>query len=619
MKRFAILFLVLLSLTAVGQPIKLDRVEPPFWWTGFKNQNLQLLVYGKDISKTTVELVSEMKYKPEIVAVHKVENPNYLFIDLKFPGQTEAGFMEITFSVGNIIAASYNYEIKARAPGSANRKGFNSSDVIYLITPDRFANGDTANDSPSWLAERLNRSNKDGRHGGDIKGIADHLDYIDELGATAIWINPLLENNQPTYSYHGYSITDYYKTDPRFGSNADYLKLAEKIHDRGMKLIMDQVFNHCGSGHWWMNDLPSGDWINVWPEFTRSTYRAGSVTDPYVSETDSNHFVRGWFDKTMPDLNQLNPYLKNYLIQNSIWWIEYAGLDGIRQDTHPYPFKDMMAEWGERVLTEYPGFNLVGECWMNYPATVAYWQKDANNRDGYNSNLPSVFDFPMQDALIRAFVEPEGWNTGILRLYEILAQDFSYPNPSNIVVFADNHDVNRYFDTQSDDIRKYKMAMTFIMTTRGTPQIFYGGEILMTTGADKGHGIMRGDFPGGWPGDSLNAFTANGRTPKQQEMFSFMKKLLNYRKANDVLHNGRLLHFIPQDGIYVYFRINKDKTVMVAMNNNEEQKTFETDRYNEVLKNFRSGRDILSGQMMTGLSKITLDGKSALVLELGKE
>lgn len=616
MKRISILLLLLQSLSLMGQTIKLDRVEPPFWWTGFKNQNLQLLVYGKDISKTNVELVTEMEHKPVIVAIHKVENPNYLFIDLKFPAQMEAGFVEITFSVGNIIAASYNYEIKARSPGSADRKGFDASDVIYLITPDRFANGDTTNDSPVWLAEQLNRSNKDGRHGGDIKGISDHLGYIEELGATAIWINPLLENNQPTYSYHGYSITDFYKTDPRFGNNADYVKLAADIHKRGMKLIMDQVFNHCGSGHWWMSDLPTPDWINEWPEFTRSTYRAGSVTDPYVSKADSAKFVRGWFDKTMPDLNQLNPFLKNYLIQNSIWWIEYAGLDGIRQDTHPYPFKSMMAEWGERVLTEYPNFNIVGECWMNYPATVAYWQKDAPNLDGYNSHLPSVFDFPMQDALIRAFVEPEGWNTGILRLYEILAQDFSYPNPSNIVVFADNHDVNRYFDTQNDDIRRFKMAMTFIMTTRGIPQLFYGSEILMTTGADKGHGIMRSDFPGGWPGDGMNGFTDAGRTDKQKEMFNFLKKLLNYRKENAVLHSGKLLQFIPQDGIYIYFRMNANKTVMIVMNNNEEAKTFETSRYYEVLKSFKSGREVLSDQTISNLSQLTIAAKSAVVVEL---
>lgn len=619
MKRLAVVFLFLFPLCLYSQEIKLERIEPPSWWTGFRNHNLQLLIYGKDISKTTVGLVSEIAHMPEITAVHRVANPNYLFLDLRFSDQTEAGFLEITFSFNNLIAASYSYEIKERVPGSSERKGFNSSDVIYLITPDRFANGDTTNDNLGFLKERADRTNKDGRHGGDIKGISDHLDYIKNLGATAIWINPLLENNQAVYSYHGYSATDYYKTDPRFGTNEDYYNLGVQIHIRGMKLIMDQVFNHCGSSHWWMNDLPSPDWINNWPEFTRSSYRAGSVTDPYVSAKDSNLFVRGWFDKTMPDLNQHNPFLKNYLIQNSIWWIEYAGLDGIRQDTHPYPYKDMMADWGKAVLSEYPDFNIVGECWMNYPATVAYWQKDALNKDGYNSFLPSVFDFPLYDALSKAFNEKEGWNTGIVRLYEILSQDFSYPKPSNLMVFADNHDVNRYLDSQNDDLRKFKMAMTFVLTTRGIPQIFYGSEILLTTGADEGHGVLRRDFPGGWPGDQRNAFTETGRNDKENEMFYYMKRLLNYRKNNEVLQTGQLRHFIPQDGIYVYFRYDGSKTVMVLMNNNEEVKTLETARYNEFLQRFKSGRDIITNKIIADLTKLTLPAKSAVVLELQKD
>ncbi len=619
MKRFLALLLLILPTGLFAQQISLERIEPPFWWTGFKNHNLQLMVYGKDISKTTVALVSEIPHMPEFVDVRKVANPNYLFLDLRFADNTEPGFMDITFSVNNTVVALYNYEIKARVPGSAERKGFSSSDVIYLITPDRFANGDTTNDNNGLMKEKADRTNKDGRHGGDIKGIVGHLDYIKNLGATALWINPMLENNQQVYSYHGYSTTDYYKIDPRFGTNEDYYNLGVQLHVREMKLIMDQVFNHCGSGHWWMNDLPTPDWINTWPEFTRSTYRAGSVTDPYVSGKDSVLFVCGWFDKTMPDLNQHNPLLKTYLIQNSIWWIEYAGLDGIRQDTHPYPFKDMMAAWGNAVLTEYPGFNIVGECWMNYPSSVAYWQKDALNLDGYNSHLPSVFDFPLYDALGKAFNEPEGWNTGIVRLYEILSQDFSYPRPSNIVTFADNHDVNRYLDTQNGDERKFKMAMAFILTTRGIPQIFYGSEILLTTGADKGHGVLRRDFPGGWPSDTRDAFTNKERTDRENNMFYYMQRLMKYRKANDVIQTGQLRHFIPENGIYVYFRINRNKTVMVLMNNNEEAKTITTGRYNEYLRDFKSGRDVIYDKVFNDLSKIDLPGKSVLVLELRKE
>ena len=318
----------------------------------------------------------------------------------------------------------------------------------------------------------------------------------------------------------------------------------------------------------------------------------------------------------MPDLNQRNPYLKNYLIQNSIWWVEFAGLDGIRQDTYSYPFKDMMSEWGKRMNEEYPGFNIVGECWMDYPATVAYWQKGSKNLDGFNSNLPSVFDFPLRNALTQAFNEKEGWNTGILRLYEIIAQDFSYPDPMNIVTFADNHDVNRFLDTQGDDIRKLKMAMAFIMTTRGTPEIFYGTELLLTTGADQGHGMIRRDVPGGWPGDNRDAFTASGRTVAENDMYNFMHSLLNYRKTSHVLQSGKLLHFIPSDGIYTYFRYDDKNTVMVVMNNADSLQTIKTNRYDEVLKKFRTGREIISGNMFTDLGKLTVPAKSALIIEL---
>ena len=616
MNRILIILLLLLQSGLFAQQSRIERVEPPFWWTGFKNPNLQLLVYGKGIAGSSVSLTAANKTGVVISAVHKVKNPDYLFLDLKISPTAQPGFFTLEFKEKESLAATVKYELKARKPGSAQRKGFNSSDVIYLIMPDRFADGDLSNDSVSGMYQGVNSSKPDSRHGGDIKGIADHLDYLQELGATALWMTPLVENNQPVYSYHGYSATDFYKTDPRFGTNEDYVKLGEALHSKGMKLIMDQVFNHCGSEHWWMKDLPSDDWINQWPEFTRSTYRAGSISDPYVAAADSIKFSRGWFDKTMPDLNQRNPYLKNYLIQNSIWWVEFAGLDGIRQDTYSYPFKDMMSEWGKRMNEEYPGFNIVGECWMDYPATVAYWQKGSKNLDGFNSNLTSVFDFPLRNALTQAFNEKEGWNTGILRLYEIIAQDFSYPDPMNIVTFADNHDVNRFLDTQGDDIRKLKMAMAFIMTTRGIPEIFYGTELLLTTGADKGHGMIRRDVPGGWPGDKRDAFTASGRTTAENDMYNFMHSLLNYRKTSRVLQSGKLLHFIPSDGIYTYFRYDDKNTVMVVMNNADSLQTIKTNRYDEVLKKFRTGREIISGNTFTDLGKLIVPAKSALIIEL---
>lgn len=616
MKRLLPVLILLFSTALQAQENKVQRVEPPFWWTGFKSPELQLMVYGKEIAAATVSV----DYPGfTIKRIHKVKNPNFLFLDVAISPGARQGIATILFKSKDKIVGKYLYELKSRKKGSAARKGFSPSDVIYLLTPDRFANGDTTNDQVNGMTEPADRSLQDGRHGGDIKGIMDHLGYFKELGITALWINPLLENNQPTYSYHGYSTTDYYRVDPRFGTNADYLKLTEALHQQGIKVIMDMIFNHCGSEHWWMKDLPSDDWLNQWPEFTRTNYRAGTASDPYASQYDSALFVSGWFDRTMPDLNQNNPYLKNYLIQNSIWWIEYAGLDGIRQDTHPYPFKEPMAEWGRRLAAEYLNFNVVGECWMNYPASVAYWQKDALNKDGYNSWLPSVFDFPLYDALGKAFNEKEDWNTGILRLYEILAQDISYPNPSNIVTFTDNHDVNRFANTQDDDVRKQKMALAFILTTRGIPQIFYGTEIMMTTtGTDKGHGIIRQDFPGGWSRDAKNAFIAEGRTGLQNEIFNFTKTLLNWRKTAEVVHTGKLRHFIPKDGIYAYFRYNKQACIWVIMNNNGETKMVDTGRFRELIGKYKTGRDVITGGQISDLSKIEIPGKGVIVVELGK-
>jgi glycosidase len=613
MHRFLLLLLFLFPGQFFAQEASVERVEPPFWWIGFQHTDLQLLVYGKNISSAAVSI----NYPGvSLVKAHKVESPNYLFLDLVISKNASPGTAVINFKIKGKTIATWSYELKARKAGSAQRNGFSSHDVVYLLMPDRFSNGDTANDTIPGMAEQLNRSNQDGRHGGDLAGIINHVDYLKDLGITALWVNPILENNQAIYSYHGYSTTDYYRVDPRFGNNETYLKLSDALHQKGIKLIQDMIFNHCGGGHWWMKDLPSKDWVNQWPEFTRTNYRAGTFTDPYASQSDSNLFVRGWFDKTMPDLNQTNPFLKNYLIQNSIWWIEYADLDGIRQDTYPYPFKEMMAEWGNRVTREYPQFNIVGECWLNYPASVAYWQKGSKNKDGYVSSLPAVFDFPLFDALQKAFNESDGWSTGITRIYEILAQDFSYPNPDNIMVFADNHDVNRYLDVVNNDIRKLKMALACVLTTRGIPEIYYGTEILMTTGADKGDGSKRKDFPGGWPGDERDAFTAEGRTTAESDMYLYTRKLIHWRDTNEVIHTGKFRHFIPADGIYVYFRYSPKATVMVVMNNNESTKTIETKRYNEFLSKFTSGFEVISGIPVNNLATLTIPGKSAIIINL---
>ena len=552
--------------------------------------------------------------------VSRAESPDYLFIDLLISPAAKPGKFDINFMSGQKKTVVWSYELKARKKGSGERQGFNSSDVIYLITPDRFANGNPSNDNMPGMKETADRTNPDGRHGGDIQGIEDHLGYIKDLGATAVWINPLFENNMEKYSYHGYSITDYYKTDPRFGTNEDYFRMSEEIHKNGMKLIMDMVFNHCGSNHWWMADPPSKDWFNTWPEFTRTSYRSSTVTDPYRSKYDSIQFVNGWFDKTMPDLNQHNPFLARYLIQNSIWWIESAGLDGIRQDTYPYCFKDFMAEWDKEVINEYPSFNIVGECWNAYPDAIAYWQKDAMNRDHFNTNLPTVFDFAMFDALKLAFTEKDGWSTGITRLYEILSRDNNYASPSRIVVFADSHDVDRFLATQGQDVRKLKMAMAFILTTRGIPLVYEGTEMLQTTEKDKnGDGYKRKDFPGGWLNDSVNGFTGKNISSAQQDMMQYLKKLLNWRKGADVMHTGKLKHFVPKDGVYTYFRFNDHECVMVCMNNNEtEEKKLDSGRYAEFLGNYKSATDIMTGKTYTDLKNLTIPPKTAMIFELKK-
>jgi glycosidase len=617
MKLKLLFALLLISVALMAQEVKLDRVEPPSWWIGFKNASLQLLVHGTNIGKTT----PTVNYPGVVLELTQVtENPNYLFINLTISATAKPGKVKIDFILDGKSVVDYLLPLQARKPGSAERKGFSSADVIYLVMPDRFANGDPSNDNVSGMVEAADRSNSGGRHGGDLKGLTDHADHLKNLGVTAVWCTPMLENNMEKYSYHGYSITDHYRTDPRFGSNGDYFRFCDKLHANGMKIIMDMVINHCGSGHWWMKDLPSHDWINEFPKFTRTNYRVGTSTDPYLSDYDSNIFQTGWFDKTMPDLNQHNPYLAKYLIQNSIWWIEAAGLDGIRLDTYPYSFKDFMAEWDKAVLLEYPHFNIVGECWFTMPDGIAYWQKDSPNKDGYNSYLPAVIDFAMYDALRLSFMEKDGWNTGIPRLYEILSQDFVYPDPNQVLTFADNHDVDRYLSTQGQDIRRLKMAMAFLLTSRGIPQIYYGTEALLTMQDDKNDGMKRADFPGGWAGDTVNAFTGKGLSAEQKDFAQYLQRLLNWRKDQAVIHTGKLTHYIPVEGVYVYFRHNAGKTVMVAMNNNDkEAKTIDRSRYIEFLGSFNTGTDVITGQKLTDLWNIVVPPESALILELEEE
>lgn len=608
---FIVVFLI--ATMSISNAQSLSRVEPPNWWVGMKHNEIQLLVYGKDIAQTEVGF----EYPGvRLISIERVQNPNYLFINIAIADEAKPGSFDINFRISKRKTLTYTYRLDARREGSAQRMGFDASDVVYLLFPDRFANGDPTNDSYEGMADKFDREDLYARHGGDLQGVINHLDYIQNLGMTAIWLNPVLESKQPWQSYHHYAITDFYKVDRRFGSNELYRQMVEEAHAKDIKIIKDMIFNHSGSMHWFIEDLPMDDWVNQWPEFTRTNYRIPAVFDPHASEADKKQMSDGWFDTHMPDLNQRNPYLAKYFIQNSIWWVEYANLDGIRMDTHPYPDKDFMARWTRAVLDEYPNFNIVAETWVNYPAWVAYWQAGALNRDGFDSGIPTVMDFPLCYAINSAFDEEEGWDKGLHRLYEILAHDFLYADLNNIFIFPDNHDLSRFMKHKDMAIGRYKLAMAFLLTTRGIPQIYYGTEILMDGDDANGHGVLRKEFPGGWPDHKRSAFTADGRTKKENEAWDYMSTLLNWRKSATAVHNGKLVQFLPEHEVYVYFRQNDEQTVMVILHNGYQPKVLITERFNEILSGFTSGEDIITGKELNDISKIQLSPRSAMVIEL---
>lgn len=611
---FLVFSFVYLNLPA-QQTIKIDRIEPSFWWSGMDYNKIQLLVYGKGISDCAVKVNSKDIL---LQGTHNVSNPNYLFIDLLINATAKPGLYSFTFTNLKGSSAKFAYELKIRDTATDRWQGFSSSDAIYLLMPDRFANADTSNDSVADMLEKENRISPHGRHGGDIAGITNHLDYIADLGFTSIWINPLLENNMPEYSYHGYGITDFYKVDPRFGNNDDYVTLIDAAHDKGLKIIMDMVLNHCGTNHWFLRDLPSQDWLNQWENMTYSNFRGEVNMDPYASEFDRNLMEKGWFAPTLADLNLRNPLVLNYLIQNTIWWIEYSGIDGIRMDTYPYPNKAAMVEWARTIHALYPTLTVVGETWLQKTAHTAYWQSGARNFDDYDSHIPVVTDFPLYYAIGQAMNENEGWSEGLRRLYYVLAEDFLYNNPDNLLIFPDNHDLERYYTTIKEDINKYKIGLAFLLTTRGIPQIYYGTEILMTGEKKINDGYIRQDFPGGWPGDEVNAFTGYGLNSQQLEAIEFLRKLLEWRKSCEAVHNGKILHFIPENNTYVYFRCNQNQSVMVVLNKNEKEVTLPAERYHEGLEGYGSAKNILTGDTITNLKKITIPPMAPLILELVK-
>lgn len=610
-RKIIIILFIFCGYISNAQEMSVKKIEPPFWWVGMNNSELQLMVYGENIGDAEITIEGK---QVSLKKVHQVENKNYVFIDLEIDKDAVAQNVSILLKGDKKVKV--NYELRKRENNSNNREGFNNSDVIYLLMPDRFSNGNPNNDNVDGMLEKADRSNPDGRHGGDIQGIINHLDYIDDLGVTALWINPLFENNNEKYSYHGYAITDFYNVDARFGANSDYLQLVQQCHNRDIKVILDMVFNHCGINHWMMKDLPMKNWLNQWPEFTRTNYRASVLTDPYASEYDKNRMDKGWFDTNMPDLNNSNVFVEKYLIQNTIWWIEYSGLDGIRLDTQPYASKEMVAKWGKRIKEEYPNFRIVGEAWLQKEAFTAFFQENQKLFGTYSSNLPSVTDFSLYFAIIKAFNEDDTWTEGIARLYYVLAHDFLYSNANSNVIFIDNHDLNRFYESVNHDFRKFKMGITFLLTTRGIPMLYYGTEFLMKGEEHKGHGFIRKDFPGGWQNDTLNYFTDNNRNNEQNEAFSFVQNLLKWRQTATAVHKGKLTHFIPENGLYVYFRSDENQTVMVIMNNKEEEKTVKLGKYSIELNNKKTGVNVITNESIDISDFVKIAPKSVIVIDI---
>ncbi|WP_439509717.1 glycoside hydrolase family 13 protein [Marinimicrobium koreense] len=611
MNRLTLFFTLMISASTLADTI--ERVEPPFWWAGMRDPTLQVMVYGDNLGDWSVTLDHR---HVSVTDVHRVESDNYLFIDLEVADEFRGGEITLQFSDGKGRSLNQDYAFHTRRKHSSEREGFNTSDAIYLITPDRFANGDPSNDTLPELQEAANRDSSVGRHGGDIAGMVKHLDYVADMGFTAIWPTPMLENDQAVYSYHGYSTTDHYRVDARFGSNEDYRQLSLQGRSKGVGLIQDVILNHIGSGHWWMDDLPTSDWLNYQNDFKPTTHYRTTVQDPYAADIDKREFADGWFVESMPDLNQRNPLLANYLIQNSIWWIEYADLYGIRTDTYSYSDKDFLTEWTRRIMEEYPNFNIVGEEWSTNPNVVSYWQRGKNNRDGYISYLPSLMDFPLYSSLRQALTEEESWNQGLIRVYESLANDNLYADPQGLVIFAENHDTSRLYSLVDKDLGKFNIAMTILATLRGTPQFFYGSEVLATSPKTRDDGAVRSDFPGGWEGDTVNGFTGEGLSEAQSDAQEYLRRLLNWRKQNSTIHNGDLLHFAPHNGVYVYFRHSDDARVMIAINHTNDSRALDLDRYRQGLEGYQLGRDALTREQISLERELTLTPMSVRILEL---
>lgn len=615
MKRFSLLAAALMvgaSLFGAKKAPMVTNVEPPYWWVGMANDTLQVMLTGPDIAQASAEVdYSGVKLDRQV----SLDSPNYKLLYFTIAPDAKPGKMPIRLNL-NGRKHTLDYELKARDMKGEDYEGFSAADVLYLLMPDRFAQGDVAAATDLEYDDAPDRTQPSSRHGGNLKGIADKLDYLDSLGITAIWSCPVLENDMPGGSYHGYATTDYYRIDPRFGTNADWQELIAQAHKRGIKVVMDMIFNHSGSNHPWMKDMPSKDWYNH-PEGNELTnFRLSTIHDPYVSDYDLDHTVNGWFVSAMPDLNQKNPHLMKYLIQNSIWWIESSKINGIRMDTYPYADMQGMAQWAADVLKEYPNFNIVGECWYGNEAGPAFWQS-GSKINPVETNLPTVMDFKYNiDREKMFFEETDPWN-GLNHVYDHLALDYLYPDPQHILTFLDNHDTDRFLPEMPDSLGVWKQALAFLLTSRGIPQLYYGTELLMNGTKKISDGYIRLDMPGGFPGDKVNAFTREGRTDMQNEAWDYLSRLLQWRRgeANDVIAKGTLKHFMPQNGIYAYERRLGDKQVVVLLNGQSEPNTVTMERTLEILPYGTTMRDLVSGKDVTITEEMTFAPRQVMILQ----
>jgi len=576
-------------------PVNVQAAEiaawPPNWWTGMREQRLQLMLQAPGIATAEAALLPTPRAR--LVGTTRGDSPNYLFVDLDVAADATPGEIVLRLA-GDGRVRTLRYALDARAAGSAERQGFDGRDVILNLMPDRFANGDPRNDRVVGYADVTDRDNPVARHGGDLRGMSEHLDYIAGMGFTQVWPTPLLENAQPAYSYHGYAATDLYRIDPRYGSNEDYRRFVAKARTLGIGVLQDVVPNHIGSGHPWLRDPPTNDWITHGGRFVPTHHGRTALADPYSAQVDRDDFTQGWFVESMPDLNQRQPLLATYLIQNTLWWIEYAGLSGLRVDTYGYSDNAFLAEWTQRILREYPHFSMVGEEWSGNPAIVARW---TNGWVDGKPGMPSMMDFPLNEVLRKALVEPEGayGGNGLRRLYEAMANDRLYAAPSKLVAFEGNHDMPRLWSVLGEDAASYRLALLYLATIPRVPQFYYGSEILMTSPVERDDAATRRDFPGGWPGDAVNAFTGTGLTPAQASTQAWMRALLNWRKTATAVQRGRFLHYLPEQGVYVYFRDDDAQRLMIVLGRNDAPVTLALDRFAEGLRGATTARDVLAG------------------------